>query len=242
MYGGIRMEKYTICICDDETTIREKLKKHILQYSFTYDVDIEVLELDSAEKLLEFQSFYDILFLDIRFGDNNIGIDIAEKLRLLGNTSIIVLITSFAAMSIDGYRAEPFRFILKPVKEEKIISLLSECLCKLNRSVSYLKITSDSISELIRADKIMYIYSKLRKRQIVCIDGNVIGTWQSLNELMNNLPKSKFAFSHKSYIVNLDTVDTVINDKITLTDDVTVPLSTHFKDSFMKALQVYIHE
>lgn len=236
------MTKYTICICDDEANFRKILRQFILQYSFSYNTDIDIMEVDSAEKLLKCQLHYDILFLDIKFGTNNIGIDIAENLRLHGNTSIIVLITSFAAMSIDGYRAEPFRFILKPIKEEIITNLLHECFCKLNRTVTYLKITNDFVSEMIRADKIIYIYSKFRKRHIVCVGKKTIQTWQSLNELINNLPSSKFTYSQKSFIVNLDMVDTIINDKIALTNGMIVPLGLHFKNTFMKALEVNIHE
>ena len=230
------MKKYTVCICDDEQPIRDKLKKYILRYSFAYDVEIDLIELDAAEKLYDLMNPYDILFLDIRFGNRSIGIDIAEELRKRGNTSIIILTTALKSMSIDGYRAEPFRFIVKPFTEEEIIAVLNACSHKLDRSVSYIKITNDSHTNLIRTDKIMYIYSKLRKRHIVCQDGAQIGTWQSLRELMDSLPSDKFAYSHKSYIVNLDMVDTVNDSKILLTDHSAAPLGLHFRDSFMKML------
>ena len=230
------MKKYTVCICDDEQPIRDKLKKYILRYSFAYDVEIDLIELEAAEKLYDLTNPYDILFLDIRFGNRSIGIDIAEELRKRGNTSIIVLTTALKSMSIDGYRAEPFRFIVKPFTGEEIIAVLNACAHKLNRSVSYIKITNDSHTNLLRTDKIMYIYSKLRKRHIVCQDVAQIGTWQSLRELMDSLPSDKFAYSHKSYIVNLDMVDTVKDSKILLTDHSAVPLGLHFRDSFMKTL------
>ena len=88
------MKKYTVCICDDEQPIRDKLKKYILRYSFAYDVEIDLIELDAAEKLYDLMNPYDILFLDIRFGNRSIGIDIAEELRKRGNTSIIILTTA----------------------------------------------------------------------------------------------------------------------------------------------------
>lgn len=64
---------------------------------------------------------------------------------------------------------------------------------------------NDSHLSLIRADRILYICSKARKRQIVCTSNEITSTWQSLSELMEVLPAEKLAFSHKSYIVNLDT-------------------------------------
>ncbi len=231
------MEKnFTICICDDELEIRNRLKDHIVHYSFTHEVDISVIEVESASELLQLKKHYDVLFLDIRFGSKNIGIDIAEKLRNEGNTSIIVIISALKSMSLEGYRAEPFRFIVKPFSREDIEKVLSGCLNKLNRTASYLRIKSDFQTEVIRTNKILYIHSQNRKRKVVCIEDVVIDTWQSLNELMESLPKEKFAFSHKSYIVNLDMVDSVCNDTIMLKNQTEIPLSNHFKGAFMKAL------
>lgn len=108
------MKKYTICVCDDERSIREQLKKQIVRYSFLHDFDMDIFELESADQLYSCQISYDILFLDIRFGNQTIGIDVAENLREHGNTSIIIIImTLLKAMSLEGYRAEPFRFIIK---------------------------------------------------------------------------------------------------------------------------------
>lgn len=234
-------KNFTICICDDEPDIRNELKNYIIQYSFTHEVDISTIEAESANELLQLTRHYDILFLDIRFGSKNIGIDIAEKLRNEGNTSIIVIISALKSMSLEGYRAEPFRFIVKPFSKEDIEKVLNGCFAKLNRTVSYLKIKSDFQTEVIRTNKILYIHSKNRKRQVVCIEDVIINTWQSLNELMESLPEDRFAFSHKSYIVNLDMVDSVYNDKIVLKNQMVLPLSNHFKDTFMKALLLNVH-
>ena len=162
------MNKCTVCICDDELSIRSQLRKYILRYSFSNDIEIDIIELSSIEELFEHPPEYDI--------------------------------------------------------------------SKLKRTVAYMKIVRDSQSELIRADRIMYIYSKQRKRRIVCTNDEIISTWQSLDELMAGAPEGKFAFSHKSYIVNLDMVDSVRIGEITISKGNKLPLSTHFKDSFMKAL------
>ncbi|MCD7993120.1 MAG: LytTR family DNA-binding domain-containing protein [Clostridia bacterium] len=230
------MTKYTVCICDDETSVRSELRKYILRYSFIQDVEIDIMELNCAEKLFDLSPEYDILFLDIRFGTRTVGIDVAEKLRKMGNTSVIVIMTALKSMCIEGYRAEPFRFLLKPFTEEQIHTVLRACLSKLNRTICYIRVLCDSQWELIRSDRIMYIYSKLRKRYIVCAGNETIVTWQSLGELMGQAPSGKFAFSHKSYIVNLDAAASVRSNEVILTDGTAIPLGTHYKDTFMKAL------
>lgn len=203
-------------------------------------MDINIIEVTSADELLQLPDSYDILFLDIRFGNKNIGIDIAERLRLDGNSAIIVIISALKSMFLEGYRAEPFRFIVKPFSQKDIVNILNKCLKKLNHTVSYLQVTSDFQTEAIRTDKILYIFSQNRKRRIICVGQAVINTWKSLHDLMEDLPKGKFAFSHKSYIVNLDLVDSVHHETITLTDQTVLPLSSHFKDSFMQALLLNI--
>ena len=135
--------------------------------------------------------------------------------------------TVLKSMSLQGCRAESFRFLLKPFTEEQIHTVLKSCLSKLRRTFSYIRVIRNSQWELIRSDRIMYIYSKLRRRHIVCAGNETISTWQSRDE---------FAFSHKSYIVNLDMAPSVRNNEIILTDGTTLPLSTHYKDTFMKAL------
>lgn len=230
------MKKYIICICDDERSIREQLRKYIVQYSFIHDLEIDIIELESADQLYLCQRSYDILFLDIRFGNQNIGIDVAESLRTQGNTSIIIIMTFLKAMLLEGYRAEPFRFLLKPLTENQIHTILTACMKKLDRTVPYIRVMHDSHPSLIRADRILYICSKARRRQIVCTSNEIINTWQSLNELIKVLPAEKFALSHKSYIVNLDVVDLVKNGTILLTDGTSIPLGAHFKDTFMKML------
>lgn len=230
------MKTYTMCLCDDDSNIRKTLRKYLVQYAFTSDIDVEIIESDSAEDLLTLPFTYDILFLDIRFGNKNLGINIAEKLREKGNDCMIIIITSLKSYAIEGYRAEPFRFLVKPFTQNDIFNILTACLKKLNRVVPYIKIVSDSSTEMIRADKIKYIYSKQRKRHVVCAGDITLTTWQSLHELMQSLPHEKFAFTQKSYIANLDMVDSVKNDKVILTDHSELPLGKHFEDTFMKAL------
>lgn len=227
---------FTICICDDELSICKQLRKYIVQYSFSHDIEIEIIELNSVSQLLTHQLSYDILFLDIRFGNESIGIDVAERLRTCGNTSLIIIMSILESMIMEGYRAEPYRFILKPFDELKIEEILTACIKKITRTVSYVKVLNASQSSLIRTDRIIYIYSNKRKRHIVCTADKALSTWQTLNELMQGLPLDEFVFSQKSYIVNLVMVDIVKNGKIILTDGTMIPLGMHYKDNLMKKL------
>lgn len=232
---------YKACLCDDDKAICTRLEKIIIQFAIQANIEIDVMHMESANGLLVCNYPYDILFLDIRFHGENIGINIAEELRKNGNTAIIVLITSYEQMSIDGYRAEPFRFIVKPFTDEQIFLLLRSCIEKIERRGRYVNIKHESHSELVRADRILYIYSKDRKRHVV-MEASVCHTWQSLSELMDALPSDLFVYVNKSVVVNLASIDTVRKATITLVGGKTVPIGNYYRDSFNKSLRVFMRE
>lgn len=231
--------KHTVCICDDEQKTRQELKEYILQYSFSNNLDIDAFEMSSANDLLSCEQQYDILFLDIKFKREYVGIKVAEELRQRGNNAIIVIITAFGAMAIEGYRAEAYRFIVKPFSEEQICTLLDECMAKLYKTIDYIKIVSASQAKQIRADKVLYVYSLTRKRHVVCNDVELL-TWQSLQEIMDNLPSDRFAYAQKSYIVNLGFVDTIRSESIILINGKEIPMGKLYREDFMKKLQAWI--
>lgn len=226
---------YKICICDDDVNVLNHLKDILLRYQFINDIEIDTLLIKNAYKLIDIEATYDILFLDIRFDNKNIGIDIAERLRENGNNSVIVLITSFESLSLDGYRAEPFRFIVKPFTETQIFRLMDVCIDKLHRLYKYIKLTTKFQTEFIRSDKIIYIVSKNRKRFVYCLNNNHIITWQSLSDIMQQLPSS-FCFVHKSYIVNMDHVDHVSNNIIYTKNNSKIAIGGSYKRNFIEKL------
>jgi DNA-binding LytR/AlgR family response regulator len=228
-------EMYTICLCDDDPTIRKELEKDITQYGIDRNIDIKTYSLGSTEELLAFDVHFDILFLDIRFNNKDVGIDAAEKLRASGNTALIVLITSYETMSIDGYRAEPFRFIVKPYTRETINRIIDLCFAKLQRTVYYTKVTGEDGAEIIRSSRIIYICSKNRKRYIVC-DDRIIITWQSLVDLKAILPTDTFTYSHKSYIVNIEHISKILANNIVMDNGNRIPISAHYKDLMIRTI------
>jgi len=232
---------YRICICDDDIYILEHLYKMLLSYSFQRNVDFQIIKYCSANDLLTIDASFDIIFLDIQFHSQKDGIDIAKQLRTLGNSSLIVFITSFADMSIKGYEAEAFRFVVKPLHEAKIFTVMDSCFGKLQRN-KILEIKTLDGFEFVRTQEIQFISSFARKR-ILYLDGEKQkSTWQTLKELYAVLPNTQFQYAQKSFIVNLDKITSISNNIITMKNGETISLSRNNKDVFFAALQRFIGE
>ena len=76
-----------IVVCDDDALVYEQMKNIIASYSIVKNENLELTFYQTVEELLHAKHKYDILFLDIRFNNCDIGIDVAKKLRKAGNTS-----------------------------------------------------------------------------------------------------------------------------------------------------------
>lgn len=230
-----------VCICDDDMFTRDSLSKMVTAYSFQNNVDFEIEQYDSPRKLLDSPGQFDIIFLDIEFGELYDGIDIAKMLRKKGDSSILIFVTSHADMSIKGYEAEAFRFVVKPLSDERISAILNSCMAKLSRSLT-IKIKAHDGAYFIKTDSIVYILSEERKRLIYLENGKIKSTWQTLKELYDVLPHRQFQYVQKSYIVNLDKVVSIRNNVITMVNGTAIPLSRHYKDAFIYSLKCILED
>lgn len=78
-----------IVVCDDDALVYEQMKNIIASYSIVKNENLELTFYQTVEELLHAKHKYDILFLDIRFNNCDIGIDVAKKLRFLYKGIII---------------------------------------------------------------------------------------------------------------------------------------------------------
>jgi len=232
---------YNICICDDDEVVLDNLNKLIQSFSFQRDIDIVVNKLSSAEMLLSESIHFDILFLDIRFSGKDIGIEIGRRIRLRGNDSIIILLTSLQSKSIEGYEIGAFRYLLKPLSREKIYDVLDHSISKLESSEKILTIKSEYGNDIVRINSIIYILTSSRKR-VIKTTNDEISTWKSLQELYELLPQRQFRYAQKSYIVNLGQILKIKKTEIIMTDGEVISISRQMRDEFFIAFHKFLGE
>ncbi len=110
-----------IGVCDDESVHRNKIKEILLDILKTFNLEYKIHEYDSGESLLEnYPSNLDILIIDIQMKSIN-GIDTARKIRENDDDVEIIFMTSFAEFMQDGYEVRAYRYLLKPINENKIM-------------------------------------------------------------------------------------------------------------------------
>lgn len=220
-----------ICICDDDKSQCERLKKMIMKHSSTH----EIIFFHSAEEMLfECEDTYpfDCIFMDIQMDKIN-GIDCARKIRENDQKILIVFLSAIGDYVFEGYEVNAIRYLLKPLREDQCHALLDLIQNSIQKESSYLYIHKTKIN----CDEITYIESF---KHYCTIHGNhVMEAKISISELLNKLPSS-FIQTHRSYIVNLSHVDAIQKDQCLLDSQEMVPISRSSIKKVNEAFMEYI--
>ena len=130
---------YKIAICDDSDADRQYVFDMVKAWAEASGHTVQVDFFPSAESFLfryEEENDYDILLLDIEMGGMD-GVSMAKQLRKNNDTLQIIFITGYSDYISEGYEVAALHYLIKPVKEEKLRSVLDRAAQKLSKMKSY---------------------------------------------------------------------------------------------------------
>lgn len=220
------MNRYKIAVCDDDAEQLNTLCEKIGDALREQETGFDLARFSSGERIAtavaEQGKRFDILFLDIIM-DELSGVEAARRIREKDENVSIVFITSSPDFVFEGYDVQALHYILKPVDEAKIKSVLQyDFARRFEKNCLDIKLSGSVVR--IPFDDIVYLESKGRKVMVATKSKNY-ETYGALSQLAEQLPSGDFIFSHKSFVVNLNHVS-----QITKTDFITdtgqaVPIS-----------------
>ena len=162
----------------------------------------------------------DLALLDIQLPDMK-GIELAERLREQKPDLYIVFITAHKEYSLEAFRLYAYDYILKPIDRERVINTIrriqqimqtpEKVLAKLasHLQTSRMSLNLGNERVFINVSKICYFEKNERHTLIHCVNEQ-LKTRETLQDLEQRLGPGFFR-SHKSYIINVELVDRVVN-------------------------------
>lgn len=231
------MINMVVAICDDESIFREKIKQMLLDYKIQRRMHLDIVEFDNGTSLLNYDSAFDIVFLDYQMPDIN-GLDIAKILRQRNNICSIVFVTSFPEFMIESFTVKTFRFLIKPIDEEKITAVLDDYI-KEKKMFSPVVVNTYVGQIVINSDEIIYIEGDVKYCNIRTIN-ETFHSSKTLSRVFSTLPTHCFFRTHKSYVVNLYCVVLIEDNRITLSNNERVVISRSNISNFRKAYYEFI--
>ena len=152
-----------VAICEDENVILEFESSLVAQWAAGAGCPLKLDTYVSAEQFIfesEDKAPYDLLIFDIQMKNMN-GMELAKKLRARGSDAVIIFITGVPDFAIEGYEVGAVRYILKPVKEEVLKSLLDSVWAERQKKAEdYFVLGQGSDLEKISFEKIIYIEAR----------------------------------------------------------------------------------
>lgn len=214
---------YKIAICDDSDADRQYLSGLISRWAEDTGNIVQTYSFASAENFLfcyAEKNDYDILLLDIEMGGMD-GVTMAKKLRLDNDTIQIVFITGYSDYISEGYEVAALHYLMKPVKKDKLFSVLNRAVVKISKNENILNL--ESHGEMIRIPVYQIRYAEVFGNYVTIHTSEELTVKMPLYELEKKLDDRFFRVSRSS-IVNLTRIVRVTKTEIKLNDGSSIPL------------------
>lgn len=214
---------YKIAICDDSADDRQYVSAMAQRWASQRGYAIHGREFSSGENFLFHyadESDYDILLLDIEMGAMD-GVTMAKQIRRKNDTVQIIFITGYSDYISEGYEVAALHYLMKPVKEDKLCSVLDRAVEKLAKNEKVLAF--DVGGELYRIPIYVIRYVDVQGNYITVHGQTDVTVKMTLSELEKQLD-SRFYRAGRSAIVNLTKISRVTKQEIRLSDGVVIPL------------------
>lgn len=175
-----------IAILDDEEVFRTQIRcliKEILPIESLMIHDFSNANVLDRKRTV---SEYDLYLLDIEMPGED-GITIAKGIRETNHQSEIVFVTSHREFALEGYKAHPLDYLLKPIDREELESVLREVLKKKSGPRRSLEIIENHQKIVLLIDEIVSIERESRKSVLHTLDGDLFESTESLKSIVNRI-------------------------------------------------------
>lgn len=184
----------------------------------------------------------DLIFLDIQMPD----LTGTEFARVLGSGPKIIFTTAYEKYAIEGFKLDAVDYLLKPFsyeeflkaakKAENLLNLEKTSTHRIEANSEFLFLKSEYKIRRINFNDIDYVEGlKDYVKVYLHNDPKPILSLNSLKSLEAKLPATKFMRVHRSFIVNLERIETVERSRIVF-GKTYIPVGDQYKEKFEEFL------
>lgn len=225
--------KLKCIITDDEPIARKGLQSYVERIDFLELVGVceDAIQLNNQLKSQQ----ADLLFLDIEMPYMT-GI---ELLNSQSNPPKVIITSAYAEYAIKGYDLEVSDYLLKPISFDRFLKAVNKVYDQLISSQTpvvqdYLFVKTSLKLEKIRFNDMRFIEGVENYVAIYTSDGKII-THTTLRTILQKLPPERFVQVHKSYLVNIDKIDSIEGNLLGIGKN-KIPLSRTYKEAALEII------
>ena len=206
-------------IADDDAGMRLVVKK-ILQRAEGFELIGEAADGDALLKLYR-EHQPELVIMDVEMPELT-GIECAKIIQDIDPRTIMIFATAHDIYMRDAFEVYAFDFLLKPFKMEramKTLAMVKERLrvpqhhivptVKKQIKPERLMLKGKEGMSFLDLDKLLLVQREDRQTVLYAEDDQRYTTTETLSELEQRLPDDLFFRCHKSYIININHIDTI---------------------------------
>ena len=225
-------------IVDDEPVARKVLKEYADDVPF-----LEIIgEVDNplkAQAHLDKESA-DLIFLDINMPKLT-GI---EFLRTTNILPMVIMTTAYAEHALDGFSLDVIDYLVKPFSFERFLKSCNKAKdyqqlkknAEKNMVVheNYFFVKCNGRIEKVLYDELLFVEAALNYVTLHTVNGKMI-VYLTIKGIMESLPAELFAKVHKSFIINLQKINSIEGNIIHI-NKAEIPISQNSQDEILKLI------
>lgn len=225
---------------DDEPLALQLITGYIektpgLKLTGSFDNPLDAMEFITKEAV-------DLIFVDIQMPDLT-GL---EFTRTLIKGPKVIFTTAYEKYALDGFKLDVVDYLLKPFSYEEFLKAVQKAirLIKLEKNSparveannEFLFLKSEYKIKRINFNDILYIEGLKDYVKVYTLNSaKPVLSLVTMKFLESKLPGSKFMRVHRSFIVNLEKIDTIERGRIVF-GKTYIPVSDQYKDKFQEFL------
>lgn len=223
----------TCLIIDDELS-SQRVLQHFVAETEVLNLKATCNNTAEAFKYLQLYGNIDLLFLDINMPKQS-GLDFYKTLK---NPPQVIFTTAYPQYAVDGFEVSALDYLLKPIPYDRFLSAINKALHKENsiqNGDDFMVLKENKALHKVFFKDIQYIeafgdYVKVHT------EDKTITTHSTFSKLIKQLPNN-FLRTHKSFSINLNRMNRISGNQITL-DKHVIPIGKTYKQNVLKALNL----
>lgn len=229
------MDTLRIGICDDESVDLVSIALLINEYD--KDENFQVMTFFRADQLLKEAWIhpFDIVLLDIEM-EPPTGFEVAQALIAMPNPPAIIFATKSNAYALKGYGVA-LRYLQKPVSQDALFEAMDAAVSEAIAHRLTFEIEGTTYAIPLREVCFIEIFGHY---SIVHAKGTTYRMRSTLKELTANLPRNYFVSPHKSYVINLEHIQSASATEVSMDSGEKIPISRKRAQEFNQALYRFL--
>lgn len=233
------MKLRTIAIDDEPLALRLVAdyigKTPFLELIGSFDNPLDAVEFLSTQPV-------DLVFVDVQMPDLT-GI---EFVRSLENAPKIIFTTAYEKYALEGFKLNAIDYLLKPFSYEEFLKAAQKARKQaeleanspqsIEANNQFLFLKSEYKIRRINFNDVLYIEGLKDYIKVYTVgEDKPILSLHSIKSLEQKLPEDRFMRVHRSFIVNLERIETIERSRI-IFGKTYIPVSDQYKDKFQEFL------